>query len=221
MAHEEIKALFGEMFANAIVGHLSPDRKQREDSNRIVFFFDAAVDALRSPLFPNVPVNEAVTLMWRLIGNRMIPSAAGPVPTLSFTALGNDPKHLNAAVLIPANWPDLIAQNYKYQLGGIVFVASQCRDWYNGKLIVKPEDLRHPDVVRRAECYEASYLRTVLEQDPNYQLNGYQKHVLEVAPNGLLSLGNLAYESKPFAVGLPSPLLARAFINTVPGGSND
>lgn len=144
MAHEEIKALFGEMFANAIVGHLSPDRKQREDSNRIVFFFDTAVDALRSPLFPNVPVNEAVTLMWRLIGNRMIPSAAGPVPTLSFTALGNDPKHLNAAVLVPANWPDLVAQNYKYQLGGIVFVASQCRDWYNGKLIVKPENLVTP-----------------------------------------------------------------------------
>lgn len=217
---EQFKRLLGAGIHDAVIGHLSANQELRDISRDIVLFFDAAVDALRST-FPNRHINELVTLMWRLIGNQMILSASGPVPTLSFTALGHSLEDLQAVVLIPPKWPESVANNYYFELGGLVFVASQCRDWYNGRLKVTPNSLGSPEVVRRAYCYEAEYLLTLLGQVPDYQLNKYQRQVLEGAPKGVASMGGLAYESRPFQLGMPSSLLLNAVVNSLAGEDHD
>lgn len=211
---EQAKKFFGESFANAIIGHESSDPEIKDQAAKMVKFFDKAVDTLRNPeTFPNKHINELVTLLWRLVGNRMVPMCGGPVPTLSFTALGN-PTGLVAAVVSPQNWPDMFEEDPMYQMGAIVFVASQCRDFYNSKLNANPKTLADKSVVRRAKCYEAEFLLTILGIDSTYQFNSYQKHVLEVAPQGVKSLGDLEYESQPFVRGPVSPLWLMAQQNT-------
>lgn len=214
---QRLARVFGEAFANSVIGNSSPNNKLRIQSEKMTAAFDLAVDTLRLK-FPNPVVMGVTSLMWRLIGNKMILSASMNVPTISFTMMGGPGKKPAAFVLCPPLWNEMLEQDYIYQLGGVVFCASQCCDFYNEKFQHQqnnPIGLQDQDVQRRAWAYEAEYLNVVKEHLPEHQFNDYQKKVMEEFPNGLLSLPeNLVYQSKPFVIGEKNPFWQQAVINT-------
>jgi hypothetical protein len=162
-------------------------------------YFTFAVDMLRKA-FPNPEIAKLAALEWEMVGNQMTPVAlTDQVPTLSFASLGRREgsgiKGLNPAVLVPMNWHEMCNENPIYQLGAVVFVGSQIRDYYNEKIFER-------EVVARSFAYEAEYLITMREIIGELKTNAYQDKVLKNYPAGLASLPpGVQYQSKPWVKG--------------------
>lgn len=165
-----------------------------EKVRRIQDTFDAFVDFLRDPdSFPNTEINQVVTLMWRLIGNREIQMGLddeGRVSSVSFTVLvsRDDDKDKRPILIIPGNFLGQTVSDPVLQLGMMGFMASQVKDFYMGAI----EKGTSQDVNRRARAYEAEVLLTLsgMAQSEGMQLplNDYQQKVLGENPQGLKSL---------------------------------
>jgi hypothetical protein len=107
-----------------------------EYGNLLFRAFDSCVDFLRDPArFPNKEINLTVTLMWRLIGKE-IPFALGKrgMPSLSFAVVGENNIEQCAFLIIPPDFLKQLEENPVFQLGVIAYMASQCRDFYCGKI---------------------------------------------------------------------------------------
>lgn len=165
-------------------------RNLNEYFEKTVRVFDSLVDFLRDPnTFPHPEINQLVTLMWRLIGNKEIPVVLDQwgIPTMSFVVIGNDIKQM-PMFIIPQNFISQVAQNPVLQLGAIVNMASQARDFYVGKIKKGSSN----EVNRRAKAWEAEALITLkqMAQQENFDLvfNKYQLQILAENPQGLRSL---------------------------------
>ncbi len=180
----------------------------RADGEKNSACFTFAVDLLRST-FPNESIRELTALEWEMVGHQMTPFAVlEKVPTLSFASLGKQQsegiKGLNPVVLSPLKWHEMFNENPVYQLGAVVFVGSQIRDYYNEKIFERA-------VVARAHAYEAEYLIT-MRQFGSLSLNDYQENILEKYPAGLASLPpGVQYQSKPWVEGERSGITPKPF----------
>ncbi len=167
----------------------------------IVKLFDAGVDFLRDPqIVPNLAVNQLMTLTWRLVGNRITPAAVvekmplGHPETLHFWCEIKANGRLGV-IMVPFEWDKMCQEDRYMQLGGLVFVGSQCADYFHEKVSEATGDR---PAMARARAYEAEYLRTI-QGFSGVRFNDYQKRVLEAFPQGLDSLPqHLRYELKPY-----------------------
>lgn len=198
---EKEQFLFDQIFGDKIpkVEDLPPQDSLRHRAELITAMFDAGVDALRNKdTFSNPEINDLMTLFWRLVGNKVTPTAVMTgLESMSFWAEVRGVKSI-AFVIVPENFPELCAKNASMQLGALVFSASKARDYYNSKLAIFEE------VQRRAFAYEAEYLVTLRNRWPgSFTPNKYQSRVLTAYPNGLASLQKgLLYQSLPFVPGV-------------------
>lgn len=139
-------------------------------------------------LFPNPRINDLMRLVWDLIGHRAVPAVIGPVPSPAMGVAGG-----TGMVLLPANWPLMMTRDPLMQVGAMVFVGSQARDFYRGLIRTEADS---ETIRRRAHGYEAEYLKTLYTLNPALVLNNYQKGVVAEFPNGLPT--DLAYDSGEF-----------------------
>jgi hypothetical protein len=194
------------VFEHPIFKYAFADQRFMEDDDplkahmdNIVAMFDALVDTLREPKsFPNPRINELVKLMWRLIGNQFIRVALNTevgdrMPGAAFSLLGNRQVH-EAIIWLPTQYAQMCVQDRIFHMGGICFNASQCRDFYNGKIL---ENGGQQLTQQRALAYEAEFLHT-MAQSEQFKPNDWQQKVLENFPNGIASVQNLLYKPKKF-----------------------
>jgi hypothetical protein len=154
--------------------------------------FDGLVDFLRDPnKFPNKEINDATTLMWRLIGNKNIPMVLDQwrFPSLVFMVIGDQTKTQRSPLFVmPVNFVDQVKENAIMQLGVVAYMASQARDYYSGALTDKNSET----VNRRARAFEAETLLTIAKmassEGSTAKLNEWQKNILKEFPEGLKSL---------------------------------
>ena len=134
--------------------------------------------------FPNPAVRTLMSMVWDIVGNRVVPIALGPkVPSLTFAAMGNAARP-DGIIFIPHEWESMIQEDAVCQLGALVFVGSQAVDFYNGRVGHEPEAM-----MKRARANEAEYLVTIKEFSPDHKMNDWQKKMLAEFPEGLRSAG--------------------------------
>ena len=164
----------------------------------ITQMFNLGVDVLRDPqTTPSLPINRLMTLAWRLIGNKVTPTTVaekmplGHPETLHFWCEIRENKSLGV-VMVPFEWAKMVIEDRWMQLGGLVFIGSQCADYWHGKINRNSGDR---PAMERAMAHEAEFLLTLGGFTPN----PYQKQVLDHFPQGLKSLSaDLRYELKPY-----------------------
>lgn len=158
--------------------------------------FTAIVAALRDKIFcPNPRIIELADLLWELVGNKVTPFA---VTTELSSLLGFWTERISGqkkgVVMCHPAWHQAAMQNIIMQAGGVVYIASQARDYYNDKF----ED--RTAMLHRASAFEADFLLTLKDTDV-FRQTVYQQGVMKNFPEGLRSLRQeLWYESKPFSV---------------------
>ena len=168
-----------------------PPKDLSEYTRSIVTAFDRCIDFLRDPKrFSNNKINAVTTLMWNLVRNREIPVAIdqwSEFPSLSFIVLMNKKLEQTPALIIPTDFLQQINEDPVFQLGVISYMASQCRDFYCGKIA---EDNR--EVNARAQAFEAETLLTLQEMATREQVvlsfGPLQHKYLATFPNGLKSM---------------------------------
>jgi hypothetical protein len=100
----------------------------------------------------------------------------------------------DASFLCPMNWLEQCRENLTYCLGGLVFNASQCRDYYNGHINREYD----PMLIRqRGMGYEAEFLHLAMKHQP-FEPNHYQKAVMTKYPEGVASIRPLLYDCRPY-----------------------
>jgi hypothetical protein len=189
--------------------HLIDDLEVRGDCTHLGELFTRLVDALRDQRScENVYVNDLLGLTWRLVGNKQVLFAAhSQVPSLSFIVLGQTPPQIRqdvlaiglnpplqldkeACFLSPLSWLEQCKTNLTFCLGGLVFNASQCRDFWNNK--IDPKLSR-----QRAMGYEAEFLHLAMKRQP-FKPNDYQHTVMTKYPHGVASIRHLLYDCRTY-----------------------
>ena len=131
-----------------------------------------------------------------------------PTPSFMFEKKGD---REFALIMLPTDFAQRCQDDPYMQFGAVVFLASQARDAYNGRIPPEEETARKKvagKVHKRAHAYEADYLLTAQENCDDFTPNDYQKELLRRFPVGLGSLDpELKYTSKPFVPGTQSPIL--------------
>jgi len=184
------------------VEDLDPEDELRLAGEAIVPIFDAGVAYLMdNKTFPNPEINQLMLLFARLVSNEVTPTGVtDAVPTLGFFCekLRLDEK---ALVLIPIDFVEQFRENPIRQLGALVYIASQARDFYNGRYYDRRQ-MKH-----RAYAFEAEFVLTMQLIDPEFVPDEYQRQIIGHLPLGLRSLPPaLSYESMPYPP--PAPTVA-------------
>lgn len=152
--------------------------------------FDGCIDLLRDTIrFPNKEINDAVKLMWHLIGNKETPVVLDQwgFPSLSFAVMGDGKKRFPFLV-IPTDFLQQIDNDPVFQLGIVAYMASQCRDFYCGMITGNNSD----EVNRRARAFDVEVLNTLQElakkEGVPLTFDPLQQQYMNEFPNGLRSL---------------------------------
>ena len=186
---EEVVAAFADTQVN--VADLPEDDPTAKIGKACENLFTGGVDVLRS-LVPNDRIRDLGRVVWDLVGHKQVLVAIGPdVPSLSFTVMRLKELH-QAIVLIPKQWPQMVADDPFMQLGAILFVGAQAVDFYNDRLI------GDKGARRRWHAYEAELLRTLKTSLPRWAPNEYQREILALCPDGLDSKDVELYPYKPY-----------------------
>jgi hypothetical protein len=160
------------------VENLPKDDPLRVTAQAMGDTFTVGVATLK--MFPNPVVRDLASMVWDILGHRIVPIAMGPnVPTLTIAVHGN-PALPQAILFVPHRWCEMVKEDPCYQLGAITFVGSQAVDLYNGRIAHESKE-----AIKRARAYEAEYLRTVREQLPGMKFNEWQEDCLSDFPAGI------------------------------------
>lgn len=170
-------------------------RKQTAALNSGVFTI--LVDQLRKS-FPDEEIRMLCSDLWNLCNNQIMPVVMlepGILTTITLLGMGKkvDGKVVmtSASIGLPDNYYQMALENSTLQMGGIVYIASQARDFWNKKTA-------DPMMVqKRAKAYEVTYILETQKLMPEYVCNEYQKSCIETTPNGIKDIMELLYESQP------------------------
>lgn len=155
------------------VEKLDPNDKEAQAARVIEGIFTGGVGFLCN--FPRPTIQSLGKAIWDIFHHRRVSVAVGPaVPALSLAAYGNK-ANLQALVLAPRNWVEMVMDDPIMQLGGIVFVGSQAVDFYNGRILTE-----HNVVLERARSYESEFILGMELKE----LNSWQRDTVELYPNG-------------------------------------
>jgi len=160
-------------------------------ADQTVKLFNAMVDFVRDPAgLPDHGINSVGRLMWRSVADMVTPAAldlSSKVSTLSFEVLGND-HELHAFLLLPRHFADLVREDLLFQVCAVVNMASQVRDFREGRIGVDDSDT----IVTRGRAYEAqallALLPVLLAHGRTVQLVGYQHELRREFPQGVKSM---------------------------------
>lgn len=177
-------------FLDNLRAYQEPEQ-QVERVETMTQLFDNLVDFLRDETsFPNNEINQLVTLMWRLIGNKHITLALDPtgfMPSVSFAVLAEGSKRI-PILFLSQNFINQTAKAPEVQVGVFAYMASQCRDYFVNKITGDNTQ----EVNKRAQAYEAEALLTLSElareEDIELEFIDPQYQILEAFPNGLADL---------------------------------
>ncbi len=154
--------------------------------------FTNHVDFLRTEV-PNPDIQHFGTMLWRIIGNQIVPVSIGPdVDTVSFLGYQHAGK-VRAQLILPKHWEKMCCDDPLLQMGAVVFNGSKVIDTYNDRF--------DNGLVERSFAWEAEFYRTLARDAPGVKFNSYQKQVLERYPDGIRSEGirKAMYTWRPFA----------------------
>lgn len=162
--------------------------------------FSDLVDVMRQEKWLPLPqVNGLMSLFWRLVGNRIAPAAMTGVPTVSFWCEMQQrnfiPRSI-AVIMVPEKWHDMIVADAHTQMGALVFVASQAKDYWNHKFLPGPGQTPEQckkECLDRAWSHEAELLHYFQRTVPDFKPNDYQKHVMEKYPYGVFESIDMQY----------------------------
>lgn len=163
----------------------------KEYLGEMVKAFDSCVDFLRDPKrFPNAEINKTATLMWRLIGNKQIPTILDTqfdVPSVTFAVIAKGPEQLPLLIL-PKDFIRQVQLDPVFNLGVIGYSTSQCRDFYCAKII----GTNTIQINARAQAFEAETLLTLQRmasaEGLEIELYPQQREYLARFPQGINSL---------------------------------
>lgn len=146
--------------------------------------FSELVDVMRNPEHLPLPsINALMTLFWRLVGNKISPVAmTDAVPTLSFWAEIRGGRTL-AFILCPIKWYEMLREDPHYQMGALVFAASQSKDYWNHQMLPHTRKA----VKDRAWSSEAELLLYFARTSPKFKPNEYQQKIMQEYPLGIKS----------------------------------
>ncbi len=138
--------------------------------------------------FPNEKIKEVTSFLWEACNKQKILCSVADVPTLGLAV--NKSQNI-AFIIMPWDFAESVQKNCNYKVGGIVFVASQVRDYLTDHYFDKKIDEKQlgsffpPSVVMdRCRAYEAEYILT-MQSIGEMKLNKYQQDLLEKFPQGL------------------------------------
>lgn len=148
---------------------------------------------VRSPL-----IKDACDLLFQLVGAKITPVAAtNAVDSLHFFAESKDKEFTQARafILLPVNFAQMGVMFPPLHLGGIVYIASKAKDYWNRKI--------NEDTDKRAISMEAEFLHTLFKDHPQLVESGayptpYQAKVLKKYPEGIGSALDYHYKTRPF-----------------------
>ena len=154
--------------------------------------FTNLVDLMREERYLPLPsINNLVTLLWRIVGNRIAPVAmAQSVSTLSFWCemqQKNGVPRSIAIILMPENWHDMLVKNPHEQMGAIVFAASHAKDYWNHKFLPPNTPI---EAKERAWSNESELLHYFSRNVPNFKPTEYQFHIMQKYPLGTKSVAS-------------------------------
>ena len=192
---------------------------------QLVKTFDQGVDLLRNPkAILHHEINKLMANFFRLVELKITPTAITEEIPFGYTGLffwceqrdvplsavldhraataGQPPpaeddviSFLMATILCPKDWLAQVAENRWKQMGGLVFIASQCNDLWHG-LIDRGQGKA---VQSRCLAWEAEFLHYLSKwPEANFTPDTYQQQVMTGYPKGLESLEpGLKYMLKP------------------------
>jgi hypothetical protein len=141
--------------------------------------------------------------VWCIVGNDIVQCAfmgSMPVKTISFAAYGSKGNEAptKAVILLPVDYISQVETNATSAFGALVFIGSQVRDLYNGRIT----PLSSQDTLERAKAYEAEYFSTLrkLGEKIGHPLelrSEYEQELMQKYPKGIASIDqSLFYEPK-------------------------
>jgi hypothetical protein len=155
-------------------------------------FLNALVDFIRNPdALPESETNALGRVLGRLLEDKFVPAMMdieGHLPAVAFVVDRPSTPEAHAMVVLPWTFSDMVREDVFALLGNTVNLASQARDFVNGRFFQDDWDA----INERARAYEANALLTLLPivqgAGRPIQLVGYQHELLQEFPSGLQSM---------------------------------
>ena len=140
-----------------------------------------------------------MNLFYQLVGSKVTPVAmTDGVSTLGFYCEKRNGNSLGV-VFMPTLWSDMLRETPFVQMGAMVFVASQAKDYWNNKFGVDDKQI----ILDRACAFEAEFLHYLLCQtDRKFEPTDYQKQILSKFPDGIASCSSV-YEGRCYDGNFP------------------
>jgi hypothetical protein len=133
--------------------------------------------------FPHVETQAMADSLWEIVYHNLVfVSLAEPGEAMRMLVSDVEGTFQQAVIRVPEDWLELFLDDPIYQLGGVLYTGSQAVDFYNGRLGGDPN--KSSDL---AQAHEAEILRLASQEFPSYQLDSYQRKLLEKFPQGLNS----------------------------------
>lgn len=154
-------------------------------------------------IVPRMPViRDAINLLWDMVGNKFVAvGSSNGFKTISFFSVKAKDQQTRAFIILPEKYPVMATHDTPMQMGAMVAIASQVKDYWNNRLDDKTE--------RRTFSMEAHFIKTLLEEFPHIQEEGYpnryQQKLLEKYPDGIESALDVHYKSRPFDISAGPP----------------
>ena len=133
--------------------------------------------------FPHPGTQAMAESLWEIIYHNLVfVSLAEPGEEMQLITQTIEADFQQALIKVPQDWLEAFLDDPIFQLGGALYAGSQAVDFYNGILSTDPDlsgDL--------AAAHEAEVIKLALYEFPTYQLDDYQRQLLDLYPEGLNS----------------------------------
>lgn len=136
------------------------------------------------------------------MGNYITPVALTPsVQSLLFYCEQRKNKTV-CFIMCPSNWHEMLLKDPFMQMGGLVFIASQAKDYWNLRLSSQYEN-RKEEIKNRARSYEAELLNYFAKyKSEKFSANDWQKETIKLYPGGIMSEPS-HYEGRDYDAKFP------------------
>jgi hypothetical protein len=133
--------------------------------------------------FPHPSTQAMAESLWEIIYHNLVfvsLAEAGEEMALVIHTL--ECNFQQAMIRVPQDWIDAFLDDPIFQLGGALYAGSQAVDFYNGIFTADP------DVSGElAAAHEAEVIKLALYEFPTYEIDDYQRQLLQLYPEGLNS----------------------------------
>lgn len=197
-----MNSFFEKMFKKATPIEDCPDPNFKMKGLECQDLFSGMVASLKSKEFLDCPlINDLGKILWDMVSNSYCPVAiSDAMKSLHFLGVGKSEDYTDtkALILMPPTWFDMAKKEPLMQLGAIVYIASHAKDYWNKKL--------GEESIPRGQSLEVELIKRMIKKYGEIPLTGYQNYILRQFPEGVISVLDLHYNSRPFdKIGPPFP----------------